>query len=179
MTIFDNANGNTKRKTTFAQIGEGRSTLWFLTINNYDSCTIETLKSENTKYLVFQSEKGKKNTPHIHAVIRYKNARSFSSMKKTFPRANIQRCRNFTKAREYCMKDRTFTGLRYERKDQSVILDINDNVVLTEQAPILEPGSPGWLDKYNITFSEYIDLETGGYEPRHWDAVLDVKPLKL
>lgn len=127
LTTSDNAHGNTKGKRTWAYNGEGRSTLWFLTINNYSDAELNDLKNENVKYIIFQSEKGSKSgTHHVHATIRYKNAISFNSMKNKFPRAKIERVRNFTRAREYCCKDRTFTGIRYEKNGTHVIININD-----------------------------------------------------
>lgn len=178
MTIIDNESGNTISKNTFARNQEGRSTLWFLTINNYDNEQIEFLKSVPTKYLVFQTEKGKKNTPHIHAVLRYANARSFASMKKNFPRANIQRVRNFTKAREYCMKKRTWTGIRYERKGVNVLQDITDGRI--EDTIVLTPGSLEWRVFHQATIKDYRNARSAKLgEPSHWDHVLKVKPLKI
>lgn len=116
MTMNDMPIGNTKLMKLWAQNAKNRTTLWFLTINNPTAVDIESLKEEDTKYICFQSETGsKKHIPHIHAVLRYKNARSFKSIKDKWPTAHIEGVKNFTKCREYCLKERTFTGLRFER----------------------------------------------------------------
>lgn len=115
---------NTIKKKEFARkVGKSLRTA-FLTENNHCDATLEDLRSLDCQYICFQTEIGEKNEQlHYHAVIKFKNSCRFSTIKKMFPRANIQAVRNFTKAREYCLKSKTFNGTRYEKNRNNVITD--------------------------------------------------------
>ena len=68
-----------------------RARNWFLTINNYsedekDFC----VNYDKSRYLIVAEEVGEQGTPHLHLYLEYKNAVYFDSLKKQFPRANIQ-----------------------------------------------------------------------------------------
>lgn len=173
MTIIDNENGNTNLEDIFAYIGKGRATHWFLTENNFDNATLEKLKLEPTKYLVFQTEKVSQN--HYHACLSYRNARSFNSIKKKFPRAKIQRVRNLQRAREYCMKDESWTGTRFERIGKRIIQNLvnvkpEDQIKKSAPPPV---GSQQWMeDNVNLTLEEFKKLGIKG-EPTHWDEIMD------
>lgn len=72
---------------------DGRSRKWFLTINNYSEDEYQNaIKNMNKcKYSIVCKEVGKKSeVPHIHCWFHYENDRNFSTIKKLFPRANIQ-----------------------------------------------------------------------------------------
>ncbi len=84
-----------------------------LTINNYTDDEYNLAKEIGTskcRFCVIGKEIGKENgTPHIHIFLYYQNPISFKSIKKLFPRANIQECKgsplqNF----QYCSKDGDF-----------------------------------------------------------------------
>lgn len=129
MTTVDNSRQAMvilEEETPWLEPGGNRLTWWFLTINNYDNTDIPLLKEQNCKYIVFQTEIGPENgVPHIHALINYHNAISFSSMKKKFPRANLGKVKNLDKARKYCQKEDSWDGIRYERIKNEVKIDIN------------------------------------------------------
>lgn len=81
---------------------------WFITLCNYTSEEYSDLMKEVelARYLVVGEEIcPTTQTPHYHAFIYYKNDRSFSKMKKLFPRAHIEVCKKPKECREYCMKD--------------------------------------------------------------------------
>lgn len=64
---------------------------WFLTINNYSPEELEFCKSYKCLYKLLADEIGEKEkTPHLHIYFELKNAKSFSKIKKEFPRANIK-----------------------------------------------------------------------------------------
>ncbi|MFW6046898.1 MAG: replication protein [Candidatus Woesearchaeota archaeon] len=84
---------------------------WILTINNPkdDNKVLEEkikATSKNLEYAVFQREKGKEGTEHYQIYIEYKNSIRFTTLKKHFPTAHIEK-RQGTKeqAREYCSKE--------------------------------------------------------------------------
>lgn len=89
-----------------------------LTINNYEDDIFDTLTqvvSLPNQY-VFGKEIGEeKGTPHIQGYIKWKNARTFASMKKMFPTAHIEKAKGTPKQNyTYCTKDGDFiTNMDY------------------------------------------------------------------
>lgn len=69
---------------------EDRYRNWFLTINNYTTEEKEYALAYSALYILVADEVGEeKKTPHLHLYFELKNAKSFSKIKKEFPRANI------------------------------------------------------------------------------------------
>lgn len=78
---------------------------YFMTINNpMDVDKAHLLDAD--KY-AFQYEAGENGTRHIQAYVYYKNAISFTSMKKRFPRAHIEKVKSIPDAIKYCTKEET------------------------------------------------------------------------
>lgn len=91
--------GNTKTTS--------RSRHWMITINNPLDIDVTHITQQFDKY-VYQFEKGEKcGTEHIQLYGYYKNARSFTSVKKVFERAHIEVCKSPKEAVKYCQKDDT------------------------------------------------------------------------
>lgn len=88
--------------------GNTKSRAWCMTINNYIDDDIEMVKCCDC--YVFQEERGTEGTPHLQCVIRWKNPRSFLSMKKMFPRAHIEKCKSWKLSCLYCSKLDTRCG---------------------------------------------------------------------
>lgn len=80
-----------------------RSRNWTLTINNYTSTEKKDFINLNANY-IFQCEKGEKETPHIQGTIAFKNARTLTAMKKLFPRAHFEVCKDIEASLKYCSK---------------------------------------------------------------------------
>lgn len=59
------------------------------------------------KHYAFQLEKGEEGTPHFQLTLNFECARSFNSVKTTFPTAHIQASKNGFKAWQYCTKTST------------------------------------------------------------------------
>lgn len=91
---------------------------WSITINNPTSEEIFHFKSfteNNCVHGKFQIEKGEENgTEHLQGCIYFKNERTFNSMKRTFPRAHIERARNYSQLEAYCGKAKTRIGEPWE-----------------------------------------------------------------
>lgn len=97
---------------------------WCLTINTYNTGDIEDLKNCEAETIVFQSEIGKNGTQHLQCVLYFKNARSFKSIKKMFPRAHIEQCRNLTASTNYCSKRESHDGvIRFRQFKNKIICD--------------------------------------------------------
>lgn len=94
-----------------------RSRAWFLTWNNYPNDWVEII-TNNCKEYVAQPEIGESGNKHIQGVVKFDNARSFESVKKLFPGAHLEKCKNFHAAKAYCSKEKTKNGetISNERK---------------------------------------------------------------
>lgn len=147
---------NTNNKDTATK--NSRSTVWCLTINNYDSDDIEFLKSLKTKVTCFQTEIGTSGTPHIQGCIRFGNARYFNSLKKMFPKAHIERCRNFAASCNYCQKQDTWDGkIRFYKARDKIILDINEGNGKIEGLQWTGNGpTEEWLHDMGTKFMSWI-----------------------
>lgn len=68
-----------------------RSRNWFLTINNFSDAELALALDYTCEYKLVAREVGEEcGTPHLHCYYEHKDAKTFKTMKKRFPRANIQ-----------------------------------------------------------------------------------------
>lgn len=76
----------------------------------------------------FAQETGKHGTPHIHCVVVFKQTKSFQTLKKLFPRANIQPVRGtFKECINYTRKDGRFYSISFVPTDRNIQYVENDN----------------------------------------------------
>lgn len=82
------------------------------TLNNYTQNEINSLLKQFAPAFLFafQEEIGKNGTPHLQGVVKWKNARSFMSMKKINKRAHWEKCRSIKASILYCIKEDTRNG---------------------------------------------------------------------
>lgn len=163
LTLF----GNTKEEEEFARKAGKSFRSVFLTENNFDDSTLQLLRDMPCSYIVFQTEIGSETKQlHYHCLIRFKNCMRFRTLKAKIPRANIQAVRNLEKARNYCLKDETFNGTRYERNGDTVITDIrecyqqgvsNKVTIYRKCECSLKGRFPEICDRHKKGFSSMID----------------------
>jgi predicted ATPase len=86
-----------------------RSRTWCLTVNNYTDTDYSNLLDTICEYVIVGKETGESGTPHLQVYIYFKNAISFSSMKKKYPTAHIEITKGTPQqAADYCKKDGQF-----------------------------------------------------------------------
>lgn len=79
-------------------------------------------------YFGFGQEEGKSGTKHLHCLVIYERAKAFKTIKKTFPRANIQAMRGtFEEALEYGRKDGRYHYVNYVPMERVKTYVENDN----------------------------------------------------
>lgn len=95
-----------------------RSRTWCFTINHYSAETeddldtvIEKLVGLGSVHMVIGKETGDSGTPHLQGFVRFKNQKTFSSMKKLLPRAHIESCFSEVGSIQYCKKGGDFFEL--------------------------------------------------------------------
>ena len=89
--------------------------MYLVTINNYTQLEIDKIERymndmKTMKYAVIGWETAPTTgTPHIHVYFHWVSSKSFTQMKKKFPRGDIRRCRGTpAQVSKYCKKDGTF-----------------------------------------------------------------------
>lgn len=162
-------------KATSGPGGRARGRGWTLTINTPTQEDFENLKNLKCKITVFQTEVGKQSgLQHIQAGIYFDNARTFSSIKKIFPRAHIEKMKNLWATVNYCTKGDTWDGkYRYYSKDSKIILDVNETtaIAVKTESPLpikdkilkalmedFEENKGSWLKKLGIADLHYNDM---------------------
>lgn len=91
------------------------------TWNNYkenDYEILKTLLETSCEDWAIQEEIGKNGTPHLQFCMKFKNARTFSSIKKKLPECHIEKSRNWAATKNYCSKKDTRSGKsdKHERR---------------------------------------------------------------
>lgn len=156
---------------------EGKFRNWQFVINNFTDTEEQLLKEENFKYLIYQIEKGEEGTPHIQATIIYKSQRTLKGIKKTFPRAHLDKVENLDESIKYsskptgCWKDTNKFSERirgpYEfgdkpkgqgnRSDLDDCYDMIKNNIPMEE---IADAHPGTFIRYNKGLTAVKNLHT-------------------
>lgn len=134
-----------------------------VTWNNYTEQDLEfwqeTLKEECQQW-AWQLEIGESGTPHIQAVIRFNNKRSFKAIKKLFPKCHLEPTKNWKEAVKYCQKTSTSTGQR----DVNVLPDRNsakeDEVKIDVKDPMEGLQKKSWQIKIDEIISKPPDARS-------------------
>lgn len=102
--------------TNLTRLGNTRSRSWFFTFNNYKEIDIVLLLTQITPCIsyIFQEELGEKKTKHLQGCLKYKNAKTFSSMKKLNKNIHWEVCKNFKNSVNYCNKNDTKNGKQWK-----------------------------------------------------------------
>jgi|688.fasta_scaffold277193_1 hypothetical protein len=95
----------------FTEATTAKARNWFLTINNPESNELPQHPAE--VYAVWQKEKVA--TEHLQCCICLSQQVAFSTIKKLYPRAHIQRTKMLPKAIEYCKKEESRVDGPWER----------------------------------------------------------------
>ncbi len=94
-----------------------RARSWAYTLNNYDQKDVTHLHSlfpkGGTVNYVMQEEVGTEGTPHLQGCIRFKEAKTFATIKKIYPKAHWEQCKNWLASIRYCTKEDTREGEIY------------------------------------------------------------------
>lgn len=106
---------NTKRYSSSTRVR-----CWAFTLNNYSMEEVDGILKSGVDY-VMQEEVGKKGTPHIQGVLRWKNAIRFGTVKKFLPKAHIEPCKNWVASIQYCSKIESRSG-----KMWSNVIDVDE-----------------------------------------------------
>jgi len=91
-----------------------RSRTYFFTINNVNEETELAFSTQECVYQIYQIEEGESGTIHLQGVVYYANARAFNSIKKEYPSAHIEVCKDIHKSIQYCSKEDTRIRGPYE-----------------------------------------------------------------
>lgn len=105
VTQSDTERGNT---STLSSTKKQRA--WCITLNNYTTLEYDTITQHlSDEYIIGKEGNSEEKTQHLQIYFKYKNARSFMSMKKIFPRGHIEKAKGSPKDNYiYCSKEKDF-----------------------------------------------------------------------
>jgi hypothetical protein len=87
----------------------------------------KNLPIKSVSYFGFAEEVGKHGTKHLHCIIVFSRSKSFNSVKKLFPRANIQAMRGtLEEACDYVRKDGRFKAAYFDKPGITQVYIDND-----------------------------------------------------
>lgn len=109
-----------------------RSRMWFLTHNNYTQEDIDTLTQVEGDF-IFQEEVGENGTPHLQGFIKFKNARTFLSMKKINGKTHWEKAKNPEACKNYCQKLKTRVGKIHTNREDWIKTENQENAVKTRK----------------------------------------------
>lgn len=93
---------------------KGRGRCWGpCTWNNYTEDEFTELQNYlqiNCEDFVMQREVGESGTPHIQFCMKYKNARTFKTIKNALPKCHLEKAKNWLAVKNYCSKTDTREG---------------------------------------------------------------------
>lgn len=97
------------RNNTRTQATKDRMSRFTLTLNNYSQLELDNvhlMMTEHCTWAVCGKETGEEGTPHLQGAGVLKNRQSFSTVKKWFPRAHLEKMRGQPEQNlEYCSKE--------------------------------------------------------------------------
>lgn len=119
--------------TNFQSAKKGMSRLrnFVFTINNPTEDDEKLLGGFECSYLIYGREVGENNTPHFQGYCEMKTAKSMKTLKKSFPRAHIEKRRGTAQqAAVYCKKDGDFTerGEISQQGKRNDIISLRDEI---------------------------------------------------
>jgi len=117
---------------TLARNTNIRARCWCATLNNYTKEEYEDilLKLNETEISIVGKEKGESGTPHLQMCMKYKNARTFASMKKLNERMHIEVCKNWPASMLYCKKENDYVVIILFRHFTGLYLFVYFNIVI-------------------------------------------------
>lgn len=132
------------------------------TLNNWGADELKLLKEYDASYIVIGKEVGENGTPHLQGYLEVSNPRSFSAIKKKFPRCHFEQRRGTAKqAADYCKKDGDF----FETGSMSCQGVRNDLVALKEQiqsgvsVDTIVQENPRAFHEFGRTLTRLEDIE--------------------
>lgn len=154
------ASGTSEQKCS----GNTKSRAYFFTINNIDEATELMFRAYTCKYQIYQIERGQNGTIHLQGMMYYDNPRGFGVIKKAFPTAHIEVCRDVIKAIAYCSKEDTRVRGPYELGEKPVgqgkrtdLLALNEQIKNGTKVLDIRQDDPMIYHQYGRTLNQ---LET-------------------
>lgn len=143
-----------------------KSRKWVFTLNNYteeEFTKIKEFGEKNCKYFIVGKEIGESGTPHLQGYMRFANARSFASMKKTIPKAHIEIAFGTDiENQKYCSKDNNFEerGSLSQQGERKDLNDIKNKILKGEMlASDILTEDPKFYHMYGRTLEKLEDVK--------------------
>lgn len=129
--------------------------------NTWNNWTEEDLASltmyceANCEDYAINQEVGVEGTPHLQFCMKFKNARMFDSLKKSFPKVHWERSKNWAATKTYCCKSDTAVANTIKKKDHPYkhVTDdefVNENLELFDWQERIESLMMSPVDRRKI-----------------------------
>ena len=144
---------------------DNKSKYWMITTNNYTRIDYVDQLSYKADYKVIGKEVGKKcGTPHIHLYIEFSSEKRFSTLKKKFPKSNIQvRKGTSLEASNYCKKDGDFEEIgTISEPNQGARTDlkiIRDSIIEGKRVDTIAMEDPFLYHQYGRILSKIEEIQ--------------------
>lgn len=141
-----------------------KSKYWMITTNNYTKIDYIDQLAYKSDYKVIGKEIGKKcGTPHTHMYIEFSAVKRFSTLKKKFPKANLQTRRGTSlEAANYCKKDGDYeeqgTLSEPNQGERTDLKIIRDAIMEGKRVDDIAMEDPFLYHQYGRTFSKIEDI---------------------
>jgi len=134
---------------TLARNTNIRARCWCATLNNYTKEEYEDilLKLNETEISIVGKEKGESGTPHLQMCMKYKNARTFASMKKLNERMHIEVCKNWPASMLYCKKENDYVEINKQIETCEMSKQYDDYIKKTYKNVVWKDWQKNILDK--------------------------------
>lgn len=146
---------------------------WCFTINNPKESDDIELSSLNHRYLCYQLEIGKgdsksQGTPHYQGVVVFKNALTFTALKKKLTRAHIEPCQNLQASIDYCQKEEGrldgpwVDGSPPTQGVRNDLIEMRDRIVSGDSLQNISHDFFGSYIRYNRGIKDFARMHTPG-----------------
>lgn len=138
-----------------------RARAWSITLNNFTDEEETKLQDDNYTYLKYQVEHV--NTTHIQGMLYYKNPRTFTAMKKKYPRAHIEVCIDTEALIEYCGKPESRVrgpyefGIKPEQGKRSDLKTLHSDIKSGKTVKDIRQDNPEIYHQYGRTLNQLED----------------------
>lgn len=127
-----------------------RSRNWFLTLNNYSDKDIEDFKKLECKWICIAKEEAPTTgTKHLHICIAFEFQKCFSTLKKLFPRADIE------KMKGTCAQARNYATKGNEILFENGTIPQGSSNISTTFKEMVQQAKEGSIDQESLMFCRY------------------------
>jgi len=141
--------------------GNTKTRAFFFTINNITQAMEQLFHDYICKYNIYQIERGESGTVHLQGMMYFENPRTFSTLKKDFPTAHIEVCKDVLDSIAYCSKEDSRVRGPYEKGDRpqgqgkrNDLIALNESIKTGTKVLDIRQDNPMMYHQYGRTLNQ-------------------------